>query len=102
MKKLIYKVYTGIDCIKIVYSLGKYRGNRQRHSHTTLSHVAKETATSLPADSPVLAMFKDAALKLNDRQDRHERLVKLSRDITIESKRIIFLLHSVITYVYND
>ncbi|XP_045450748.1 translin-associated protein X [Melitaea cinxia] len=76
---------------------GKYRGNRQRHSHTTLSHVAKETATSLPADSPVLAMFKDAALKLNDRQDRHERLVKLSRDITIESKRIIFLLHSVIT-----
>ncbi|XP_045766801.1 translin-associated protein X [Maniola jurtina] len=76
---------------------GKYRGNRHRNNHQTLSTVAKEVATSLPADSPVLAMFKDAALKLNDRQDRHERLVKLSRDITIESKRIIFLLHSAIT-----
>ncbi|XP_050351456.1 translin-associated protein X [Nymphalis io] len=76
---------------------GKYRGNRQRHAQTTLSNVAKETAISLPADSPVLAMFKEAALKLNERQDRHERLVKLSRDITIESKRIIFLLHSAIT-----
>ncbi|CAH2269980.1 translin-associated protein X [Pararge aegeria] len=76
---------------------GKYRGNRHRNNHQTLSSVAKEAATSLPADSPVLALFKNAALKLNDRQDRYERLVKLSRDITIESKRIIFLLHSAIT-----
>uniref|UniRef100_A0A0M3INL2 Translin-associated protein X n=1 Tax=Ascaris lumbricoides TaxID=6252 RepID=A0A0M3INL2_ASCLU len=30
---------------------------------------------------------------MDDRNDRHERLVKLSRDITIESKRIIFQLH---------
>ncbi|XP_075978574.1 translin associated factor X [Anticarsia gemmatalis] len=76
-----------------------HRGNRGRSSNSnhTLSSVARETATSLPADSPVLAIFKAAALKLNDRQDRHERLVKLSRDITIESKRIIFLLHSAIT-----
>ncbi|OWR54721.1 putative translin associated factor X [Danaus plexippus plexippus] len=75
---------------------GRQRSYRQRNNHT-LSKVAKETANSLPADSPVLAMFKDIAVKLTDRQDRHERLVKLSRDITIESKRIIFLLHSAIT-----
>ncbi|XP_068618461.1 translin-associated protein X [Battus philenor] len=75
---------------------GKYQNNR-RHNHHTLSSVAKETVVSLASDSPVLAMFKAAALKLNERQDLHERLVKLSRDITIESKRIIFLLHSAIT-----
>lgn len=75
-----------------------YRGNRKSSNQThTLASVARETATSLPADSPVLAIFKDAARKLNERQDRHERLVKLSRDVTIESKRIIFLLHSPIT-----
>ncbi|XP_013134536.1 PREDICTED: translin-associated protein X [Papilio polytes] len=73
---------------------GKFRRHRNQQ---TLSSVAKETAISLPADSPILAIFKSAAVKLNDRQDRHERLVKLSRDITIESKRIIFLLHSAIT-----
>lgn len=75
------------------------RGNRSHHHNQnhTLSSVAKETAESLPADSPVLALFKATAQKLTERQDRHERLVKLSRDITIESKRIIFLLHSSMT-----
>ncbi|KAJ2944179.1 hypothetical protein O0L34_g18156 [Tuta absoluta] len=75
------------------------RGHRgpRHHNQPTLSSVARETAASLPADSPVLAMFKQAATILNERQDRHERLVKLSRDVTIESKRIIFLLHSAIT-----
>lgn len=81
----------------MTFFTGRYRNNRQNHGHTTLSKVAKEATISLPADSPVLAMFKSAALKLNNRQDRHERLVKLSRDITIESKRIIFLLHSAMT-----
>ncbi|XP_013188427.1 translin-associated protein X [Amyelois transitella] len=75
---------------------GRYRDNRNR-KHKTLSSVARETAASIAADSPVLAMFLSAAQKLNERQDRHERLIKLSRDITIESKRIIFLLHSGLT-----
>ncbi|PZC78276.1 hypothetical protein B5X24_HaOG202281 [Helicoverpa armigera] len=77
-----------------------FRGNRKGSNHSnphTLASVARETAASLPADSPVLAIFKEAARKLNERQDRHERLVKLSRDITTESKRIIFLLHSPMT-----
>ncbi|XP_004927402.1 translin-associated protein X [Bombyx mori] len=75
---------------------GRQRSYRNRNQQT-LSTVAREAAASLAPDSPILAMFKNAALKLNERQDRHERLVKLSRDITIESKRIIFLLHSAIT-----
>ena len=32
---------------------------------------------------------------MDKRHDKKERLVKLSRDITIESKRIIFLLHRI-------
>lgn len=32
---------------------------------------------------------------LDDRHDRYERIVKISRDITIESKRIIFALHRI-------
>ncbi|XP_023953942.1 translin-associated protein X [Bicyclus anynana] len=76
---------------------GKYRGSRPRNNYQNFPSVAKEGTASLAADSPVLAMFKNAALKLSERQDRHERLVKLSRDTTIESKRVIFLLHSAVT-----
>ena len=32
---------------------------------------------------------------LDEKHDKHERIVKLSRDITIESKRVIFLLHRI-------
>lgn len=46
-------------------------------------------------DNPVISQFKLIAQELDERNDRHERIVKLSRDITIESKRIIFLLHTI-------
>ncbi|XP_054851504.1 translin-associated protein X isoform X3 [Eublepharis macularius] len=39
--------------------------------------------------------FKSFQLELDTRHDKYERLVKLSRDITIESKRTIFLLHRI-------
>lgn len=45
--------------------------------------------------SPVLAAFKVFQQELDTKHDKYERLVKLSRDITIESKRTIFLLHRV-------
>ncbi|VDM44314.1 unnamed protein product [Toxocara canis] len=38
-------------------------------------------------------LFQSYQRELDGRNDRYERLVKLSRDITIESKRIIFQLH---------
>jgi len=44
----------------------------------------------------LLAVMIDSTafqLELDTRHDKYERLVKLSRDITIESKRTIFLLH---------
>lgn len=46
-------------------------------------------------DPEILSFFHDCSKKLDTHHDRYERIVKLSRDITIESKRIIFLLHRV-------
>ncbi|XP_070696982.1 translin-associated protein X isoform X2 [Pempheris klunzingeri] len=45
--------------------------------------------------SPVTAAFKVFQQELDTKHDKYERLVKISRDITIESKRTIFLLHRV-------
>ena len=42
-----------------------------------------------------MAAFQSYREELDARYDRHERLVKLSRDCTISSKRIIFLLHRI-------
>lgn len=45
--------------------------------------------------SPVIAAFKVFQQELDTKHDKYERLVKVSRDVTIESKRTIFLLHRV-------
>lgn len=45
--------------------------------------------------SPVITVFKVFQQALDTRHDKYERLVKISRDVTIESKRTIFLLHRV-------
>ncbi|KAI2658125.1 Translin-associated protein X [Labeo rohita] len=46
-------------------------------------------------NSAVIAAFKVFQQELDTKHDKYERLVKISRDITIESKRTIFLLHRV-------
>lgn len=50
------------------------------------------STAGLDETSPVAIMFREYQQQLDDKHDRHERLVKLSRDITIESKRCIFVL----------
>lgn len=40
-----------------------------------------------------LALFTEFAKELDEKHDKMERVVKLSRDLTSESKRVIFLLH---------
>lgn len=47
-------------------------------------------------------MFRKFQVELDDKYDRYERLVKLSRDVTIESKRIIFLLHRIMGEAQKD
>ena len=57
--------------------------------------IATEQSKQPEFDAVIQYFFQDCSKKLDEHNDRHERLVKLSRDITIESKRIIFLLHRI-------
>lgn len=49
-------------------------------------------------DSSIIHMFHEFQEELDMRHDKYERLAKLSRNITIESKRVIFLLHRIDGY----
>lgn len=55
-------------------------------------HQCKEICLQTNILCPVFAVFQQ---ELDTKHDKYERLVKISRDITIESKRTIFLLHRV-------
>lgn len=55
----------------------------------------KDTDVPVDEKNPVIQCFREYAQELDEKHDRYERIVKCSRDITIESKRIIFLLHTV-------
>jgi hypothetical protein len=57
--------------------------------------VETAPANDISTRSEVLSMFETFRQILDEHNDRYERLVKLSRDLTIQSKRIIFLLHRV-------
>lgn len=52
-------------------------------------------ANKVDKDSPVIASFKEIQKELDSRYDKHERIVKSSRDLTIHSKRIVFWLQRV-------
>ena len=52
-------------------------------------------------NSPIIQAFRVYQTELDAKHDRYERIVKLSRDITIESKRSIFLLQRAAGYVFH-
>lgn len=70
----------------------RYRGNRGNFN----KNHQKDKKVDIPSDDdhPVIKSFRQYALELDDKHDRYERILKQSRDITIESKRLIFLLHT--------
>lgn len=68
---------------------GGFRGNRNK------SQAHKKNLENVDEDNPIICAFKGYAKELDSKHDRYERIVKHSRDITIESKRIIFLLHTI-------
>ncbi|KAK6488816.1 translin-associated protein X [Huso huso] len=70
---------------------GSFRKRKQDISHT---QQIREERDGNPSSAVMLA-FKTFQQELDTKHDKYERLVKLSRDITIESKRTIFLLHRV-------
>ncbi|XP_043581803.1 translin-associated protein X [Bombus pyrosoma] len=55
----------------------------------------KSKACDIKDARDILQLFEAYATELDDKHNRFERIVKFGRDITIESKRIIFLLHTI-------
>jgi len=45
--------------------------------------------------TPHGVMFEEMKVRLDGRSDQRERVIQVSREVTIESKRVIFLLHRV-------
>ncbi|CAB3374508.1 Hypothetical predicted protein [Cloeon dipterum] len=82
-------------------SRGGGRGNRRgghrydRGGDQRLREAKDEQRQLIDDSSEIIKTFKQFALQLDAKHDRHERIVKLSRDVTIESKRIIFLIHTI-------
>lgn len=74
---------------------GRRGGGGQRQWRPNVGERGKQVIEGLDENSPVIQSFRKFALELDTKHDRYERIVKHSRDITIESKRIIFLLHSI-------
>lgn len=70
------------------------RGGR-KYQQQRKNNENKPPPADIDESNPVIASFRKYASELDNKHDRHERIFKFSRDITIESKRIIFLLHTI-------
>lgn len=72
----------------------RFRNNKSHHQPYR-NDKRVDANQSADDSNPIVKSFRGYADELNDKHDRYERIVKHSRDITIESKRLIFLLHTV-------
>lgn len=73
----------------------KNRGHNYGHKNRVLvGDKGREVIENINEDSLVIKQFRGYAAELDSKHDRYEAIVKSSRDVTIESKRIIFLLHT--------
>ncbi|KAI4468963.1 translin and translin associated protein x [Holotrichia oblita] len=70
------------------------RNPKRNNTKHSVGEKARQVLENINANSPIIKLFQTYATELDDKHDRYERVVKISRDITIESKRIIFLLHN--------
>ncbi|XP_043272536.1 translin-associated protein X [Venturia canescens] len=78
---------------------GNHRNRNYHHHHghknkESLEDKRRSGLEHVDPNSLVIKQFRAYAAELDDKHDRYERIVKLCRDLTIESKRIIFLLHT--------
>jgi len=78
------------------FILGYKKGKPRRYGSNTQSSAGAELCDR---DSHVSKAFMEYKELLDNKHDKHENLVKISRDVTIESKRIIFQLHRAVGYV---
>lgn len=74
---------------------GGGRGAAPSHGRQRTSENLSDNrpAAAVVNSSPVSLAFSGYKSALDSKHNKHEALVKISRDVTIESKRIIFHLH---------
>lgn len=77
-----------INCQRVLH-----KQNRK----VNIGDVGKEVLEKIDENNSTIQQFRRYAAELDEKHDRFERITKMSRDIVIESKRIIFLLHSIET-----
>jgi predicted translin family RNA/ssDNA-binding protein len=70
-------------------------GRKRRRKNEDSSAMSDERSAKKPLKdaSPILQLFQGFQTEIDSRHDKYERIVKCSRDITTQSKRVIFLLH---------
>lgn len=71
----------------------QHQNKRPRLRYSKKPQDATKQKVSPPVPSRFMEIFQNYREELDAKHDKHERLVKLSRDCTIHSKRTIFLLH---------
>ncbi|XP_011872247.1 PREDICTED: translin-associated protein X [Vollenhovia emeryi] len=73
------------------------RRNRKHHDKEKISlgDKGREVVEDINENSLVVQQFRAYATELDAKHDRYERIFKINRDVGIESKRIIFLLHTI-------
>lgn len=70
------------------------RGHRDK-DNVNVGDNGREVVENIDENSAVIQQFREYAAELDNKHDRYERVFKINRDIAIESKRIIFLLHTI-------
>ena len=76
------------------------KSEKQKRENFGAVNISKSVSDSINMDSPLMNTFIGFRADLDAHQDKYERLVKTSRDITIISKRIIFNLHRCVGRYY--
>eukprot|EP00095_Tigriopus_kingsejongensis_P003252 maker-scaffold69_size418775-snap-gene-2.25 protein:Tk03252 transcript:maker-scaffold69_size418775-snap-gene-2.25-mRNA-1 annotation:"translin-associated protein x" len=75
---------------------GRGGGNSHRGGNRfPIRREPKALPMGVDPKNPIILQFQEHASLLDRKNDKYERIVKLSRDITLESKRVIFLLHRI-------
>ncbi|CAH2251445.1 translin-associated X [Pelobates cultripes] len=75
---------------------------KHKHENVPRSQRKEEKGSGVGSSSSMVIAFKSFQHELDTKHDKYERLVKLGRDITIESKRTIFILHRIISDPNKD
>lgn len=70
-----------------------YPNKRSRSDDHRLPTETNQASSSSTAESDILAAFSAFRDEIDEHNDRRERLIKSSRDVTSLSKKVIFLLH---------